>query len=82
MKICEFYKKHTWGEPPLEPDENGTIHTELTCVKVKGFLEVRCEGDIENCDIGEKKLGVRDKIGFHEPYAEGLERMRKEINGV
>ncbi len=46
---CEHFKVHEWGEPPLEPDGNGTLHREEHCTKCHG--PICCGGDKEICDI-------------------------------
>jgi len=47
---CEHYHIHKWGEPPLEPNESGTLHTENQCKIKKGNPEVFCNGDLSFCD--------------------------------
>ncbi|MCP4394511.1 MAG: hypothetical protein GY804_09640 [Alphaproteobacteria bacterium] len=48
--VCKHYHIHKWGEPPLEPDENGTIETELQCEIKKGYNLTDCDGDLDLCD--------------------------------
>ena len=48
---CDHYKERKWGEPPMEPDENGTLHTERTCAMAKGYFDPLCDGDTELCDL-------------------------------
>ncbi len=53
MSKCKYYNEFTWGEPPLEPDENGTLHTEYECKKAKGYFVACCDGNKENCNLKE-----------------------------
>ncbi len=48
---CSHYYEFTWGEPPLEPDENGRLVTEYRCKKKTGNLEVMCGGYKCMCDL-------------------------------
>jgi len=49
--ICKYYHIHKWGEPPLEPNENGTLYTENQCKIKKGNPEVFCNGDLSFCEV-------------------------------
>jgi len=51
VKKCKHYHIHKWGEPPLEPNENGTLHTENQCKIKKGNPEVFCNGDLSFCEV-------------------------------
>ena len=55
MYECPFFEKFTWGEPPLEPGENGTVHTEYQCKKAPGYYysNASCDGDLEFCNVGQ-----------------------------
>jgi len=48
---CKDYEEFTWCEPPLEPGENGTLHTEYRCNKKTGHQATLCEGNIDFCEI-------------------------------
>ena len=48
---CDHYKEFTYGEPPLEPDEDGTLITERRCKKACGYFDPMCDGDTEMCDL-------------------------------
>ena len=48
---CKHYYIHKWGEPPTEPDENGTVETENQCKIKKGNSEVFCNGDLLLCEV-------------------------------
>ena len=49
---CKYFHTHNWGEPPLEPGENGTIETEFQCKKMNN-REVSCCGDLDLCELPE-----------------------------
>ena len=51
MTKCKHYSVLAWAEPPLEPDENGTLHSEGRCDKGVILNEVHCGGNKEICDI-------------------------------
>jgi len=51
MTKCEYYYIFTWAEPPLEPDKNGTKHSEGRCKKRKGYNKVYCEGLSDCCEL-------------------------------
>ena len=53
---CEHFHIHKWGEPPLEPDENGTIETEPQCKIKKGYNMVLCNGDLDLCELEKIKV--------------------------
>jgi len=53
MTKCKHYEIFTWGEPPLEPDEDGTIHSEGRCKKRTGYNSVCCDGDLDCCELSE-----------------------------
>lgn len=53
MNRCKYYKIFKWGEPPLEPDENGTIETEHLCSSGNGERWCCCNGDLDLCPIEE-----------------------------
>ena len=60
MDKCKYYHTHTWGEPPLEPGENGTIETEFQCKKMNN-REVSCCGDLELCELPSWEDELRKK---------------------
>jgi len=51
MGTCKHYSIFTWAEPPLEPDENGTHHSEGKCDRGVILNEVYCGGDKDLCDL-------------------------------
>jgi hypothetical protein len=48
---CKYFYKHSWGEPPTQPNENGTIEIELRCEIKKGNSITLCSGDLELCEV-------------------------------
>ena len=51
MVKCKYYDEWTWGEPPLEPDENGKLITEYECKNASGYFIASCEGDKSQCNL-------------------------------
>ncbi len=48
---CPYYNEYTWCDPPLEPDENGTLITEYECKKAERYFIAGCNGDKEECNL-------------------------------
>lgn len=49
--VCKYFHIHKWGEPPTEPDENGTVETETQCKIKKGNNITDCFGDLDLCEV-------------------------------
>ena len=64
MAKCKHYFTWTWGEPPLEPGENGRLITEYECKNAKGHFEaIFCDGNKENCDLPDNQnRELREKL--------------------
>lgn len=60
MEQCKHFKIFEWGEPPLEPDENGTIEREEQCKKRKGYNVVCCGGDTDMCELSQTEKLLHD----------------------
>ena len=58
MRKCKYYNKYQWAEPPLEPDDNGTLITEYECKNAKGYFVASCEGKKEFCDLPKKQRKI------------------------
>ncbi len=51
---CPHYHEWTWGEPPLEPGENGRLITERECKRKTGYQGVSCSGHKIVCELENK----------------------------
>lgn len=52
MNKCKYYNEWTWGEPPLDEGENGTLITEYECKNATGYFEATfCEGRKSDCNL-------------------------------
>lgn len=51
MAKCKYYNEFTYGEPPLEPGEDGMLITEYKCKNAIGYFVANCDGDKELCDL-------------------------------
>ncbi len=72
---CIHYDEHTYGEPPLEPDENGTLVTERQCKNASGYFEPMCDGNTEMCDLPDNQ----NKVDLARNIAKG-EQKRRDTN--
>jgi len=78
MDKCKYYHTHTWGEPPLEPGENGTIETEFQCKKMNN-REVSCCGDLELCELPNWKDELKKRWYLH-TRKEGQQPYKAELS--
>jgi len=78
MDKCKYYHTHTWGEPPLEPGENGTVETEHQCNKMNN-REVSCCGDLELCELPNWKDELKKRWYLH-TRKEGQQPYKAELS--
>lgn len=65
MAKCKHYNEWQWGEPPMEPGENGTLVTEYDCKNAVGYFVAHCKGDKKMCELPDNQ---------NKQQAEGISR--------